>query len=320
MKEKIIDALEQLKQREVANKQPFKVRAYATVIKNLKALETPITTLDDIKDVKGIGAKIHEKIKEILETGELKQLEKIDANIKIINDLTVVHGIGPVKAKELVEVHNIKSIDDLKQHPELLNDKQLLGLRYCEEFQKRIPFLEMKKHDEYIMDTIRKINPKIKAQIVGSYRRGAKDSGDIDVIITHDDPKHDSILIDIVKALKNERYLTDDFAVGPHKYLGVCKLKYHKTHRRIDILYATQNVWPFSLLYFTGSVDFNVMLRNLALSKGLSMNEYGFKESGKLLDQGFKTEEDVLRHLGLKYIPPEERSAKTDLNSYMITH
>ena len=170
------------------------------------------------------------------------------------------------------------------------------------------------------METIRKINSKIKAQIVGSYRRGAKDSGDIDVIITHDDPKHDSILIDIVKALKNERYLTDDFAVGPHKYLGVCKLKYHKTHRRIDILYATQNVWPFSLLYFTGSVDFNVMLRNLALSKGLSMNEYGFKESGKLLDQGFKTEEDVLRHLGLKYIPPEERSAKTDLNSYMITH
>jgi DNA polymerase beta len=311
-KAQILDALEKLRQKELANKEPFKVRAYATVIKNLKASDKPINTIDDIKDIKGIGAKIHEKIKEILETGDLKQLERFNEQIKIINELIKVHGIGPVKAKELVEEHGIKSIDDLKENQNLLNDKQKMGLRYVEDFNERIPRKEMEKHDAYIRATIQKINPKLKLEIVGSYRRGAPTSGDIDIIITHvDNPtNYDNIIQDIVTEFKKEKYLFDDFALGTHKYLGVCRLKRHKRFRRIDFLYATKEVWPFSILYFTGSVEFNVMLRKIALDKGLSMSEYGFKKikSEELLDFKLYTEEDVMNHLGLDYIPPEKRT------------
>jgi len=279
-KPKILDALEKLRQKELANKEPFKVKAYATVIKNLKAYDEPIKSLDDIKDIKGIGKRIHDKIQEILETGDLKQLEKYNQNVKIINELTQIHGIGPAKAKELVEEHNIKSIEDLKEHPELLNDKQKIGLKYSDEFVLRIPRLEMEKHNKFLQDIIKTINPKIKFEVVGSFRRGAKDSGDIDVIVTHEDnpTNYDNIIKDIVAALKKEKYLIDDLAMGTHKYLGVCKLKRHKHFRRIDFLYATQHVWPFSLLYFTGNVDFNVIIRKVALEKGLSMSEYGFKK------------------------------------------
>lgn len=324
-KEQILDALEKLKQKEVVNKQPFKVKAYATVIKNLKASEKPISTLDDIKDIKGIGKSIHDKIKEILETGDLKQLEKYNEQIKIINELTAVHGIGPAKAKELVEQHHITGIEDLKSHLELLNEKQKMGLKYHEDFSKRIPRSEMEKHEIYLGEMIQKVNPNIIYQVVGSYRRGAKDSGDIDVIITHkDDPKEfEHIVPEIVKQLTTEKYLVDDFAVGPHKYLGVCKLKRHRSFRRIDILYATKNVWPFSLLYFTGSVEFNVALRNWALNLGYSMNEYGFKnikgkDKDKMVKHDFDTEESVLNYLGLKYVEPVNRTAKLNLEDIKL--
>jgi len=320
-KPKILDALEKLRQKEIANHEPFKVRAYNTVIKNLKATDNPITNLDDIKDIKGIGKKIHEKIKEILETGELKQLEHFDDKINIINDLTNIHGIGPVKAKELVEKHDIKSIQELKEHPDLLNDKQLIGLKYHEDFLKRIPRQEMSKHEMFILEHIKKVNPKINVQVVGSYRRGAKDSGDIDIIITHEDnpENYDDIIKNIVTELKNAKYLHDDFAVGTHKYLGVCKLKYHKIYRRIDILYATKNVWPFSILYFTGSAEFNIALRNLALTKNYSLNEYGFTSlSNKKLNQEFESEEDIFKFLGLRYIEPIERIPKINLDDFKL--
>lgn len=320
-KTQILDALEKLRQKELANKEPFKVRAYATVIKNLQASDKPINHIDDIKDIKGIGTRIHDKIKEILETGNLKQLEKYDEHIKIINELVKVHGIGPVKAKELVEEHNIKSLDDLKQHPELLNDKQKMGLRYVEDFNQRIPRKEMEKHDAYIREMIQKLNPKLKFEIVGSYRRGAKDSGDIDVILTHEDnPKnYDNVIKDLVDMFKKDKYLVDDFALGAHKYLGVCKLKRHRSFRRIDFLYATKEVWPFSIIYFTGDREFNIVLRKAALEKGLSLSEYGFKklDSEKLLELPLYTEEDVLKYLGFKFIPPEKRDDK-NIENYLI--
>ena len=213
-KPKILDALDKLRQKELANKEPFKARAYANVIKSLKAYESPINKIDDIKDIKGVGAKIYEKIKEIIDTGELKQLEKYTADIEAINELTKVHGIGPTKANDLVKEHGITTIEELKKHPELLNAVQKIGLKYVDDFQKRIPRAEMEKHVTFITGIIQKLDPKLTAEVVGSYRRGAKDSGDIDVIISHDDnpENYDHIIKQIVDHMKKESYLTDDLA------------------------------------------------------------------------------------------------------------
>lgn len=320
-KAKIIDALEKLRQIEQSNKEPFKAKAYATAIKSIKEKQEPINNLNDIKGIKGIGEKIHAKIKEILETGELKQLEEYSKQIEVINQLTKIHGIGPIKAKELVEDHNILSIDDLKLHLDLLNDKQKMGLRYCEDFMKKIPRKEMIKHDEYINEILKKIEPGLKIEIVGSYRRGAKESGDIDCIITKDDEDINSekIITNLVSSLKKEKYLVDDFALGSKKYLGVCKLKRYKTYRRIDFLYASKNVWPFSIIYFTGNVDFNVILRKVAIEKNLSLSEYGFKKNDVLQTLPLYTEEDVFKYLGYNYIPPNKRSGDIKVfESYKI--
>jgi DNA polymerase beta len=315
-KELIIESLEILKKDEVINKNNWKARAYSIVIRNLEEFENPIYSIDDIKNIKGIGKSIKEKITEIIETGTLKKLDKIKEDQINIDDLIRIHGIGNVKAIELYTKYNIKTIADLEKHPEFLNNKQLLGLKYYKEFELKIPRTEMIKHETYIKSIIANYDSNIQFELVGSFRRGLPQSGDIDIIITSDTTSNNATntIADIINLFKKDKYIIDDFAEGEHKYMGICKLKRHKHFRRIDILYATKDVWPYSLLYFTGNKDFNVKLRKLALSKGYSLNEYGLSD----INTELTTEEEVLNFLGLKYIEPFERTSNIDLNQYKL--
>jgi DNA polymerase/3'-5' exonuclease PolX len=316
-KQDIIDNLEKLRKKEIADKQPYKARAYANVVKQLKQMEGPITKYDDMKHISGVGKSIEMKIKELLETGHLKQVDEYESRpeLKVIESLLKIHAIGPAKAKQLVEENGIRSIDDLKQRPELLNDKQKIGLKYWEHFDTRIPRVEMEKHNEFIKDTIKKIDENYIVELAGSFRRNEKDSGDIDVLITHPDGTidHDENFKKIIEAFVKSGYVTDIFAQGPKKCLAVCKAKRHRTFRRVDFMMTHKNEFPFALLYFTGSGGFNVNMRNLAIEKGYSLNEYGLKclrgpKEGDYVNAGFESEKDIFDFLGIQYIPPNERT------------
>lgn len=325
-KQIIIESLEKLRKKEIADKQTWKARAYAVVIKQIKAKEGTIKTMDDLKDIKGIGESIADKIKEIIETGKLKKAEEYNSNTEVqaINDLMRVHAIGPAKAKELVMNHGIKNVTDLKNNIQLLNDKQKMGLKYLEEFELRIPRKEMEKHSEYITQVIKGANNDLVVEVVGSFRRGLKDSGDIDVLITHphDELDADELLQKLVKHMEKEKYLYDTFALGNKKYLGVCKVKYGRHFRRIDLMITKKHEFPFALLYFTGSGDFNVEMRNWCLERGLSLSEYGLKHTkgnkkGTFVDKEFHTEEEVFNYIGLRFIHPHDRKANL-IKNYII--
>jgi DNA polymerase beta len=317
----IINALELMRKKEIANKQPFKARAYATVIKNIKEMTDPIYTIDDLANVQGIGDSIKKKIVEILETGHLKQADEYSnkPEMKVFDDLLKIHGIGPAKARQLID-SGINSIDDLKsaveKDPGVLNEKQKMGLKYWEEFILRIPRQEMDKHDIYVKDIIKQVDSKYIVELTGSYRRGDKDSGDIDILITHPDDSidHESNFKMIIEKLVALGYIKDIFAKGPKKCLAVCKLKRHRHFRRIDFMMTHKHEFPFALLYFTGSGPFNVAMRNLAIEKGYSLSEYGFKylkgpKEGEFVKSNFEKEEDIFYFLEVKYIEPKNRVA-----------
>ena len=99
MKQLIIDALNVLRQKELADKQQFKAIAYAKVIKQLTQLKE-IISLEDISGIKGIGEKIYQKIKEILETGQLQSAERAKEkyNKKALTVFQNIYGVGPAKA------------------------------------------------------------------------------------------------------------------------------------------------------------------------------------------------------------------------------
>merc|ERR1719431_860628 len=94
----------------------------------------------------GVGAKIALKIDEIIETGKLEKLDKIrkDDSSVAINLLTRVAGIGPAKARELYDA-GIATIEDLENNADKLTSGQKIGLKYFEEFEKRIPRHEIKE-------------------------------------------------------------------------------------------------------------------------------------------------------------------------------
>jgi DNA polymerase beta len=322
----ILDYLKALRGIEHKNRQFFKVKAYTNVIKQIEVFTNPIKSFKDIEHVQGIGNSIKSKLVEIFEKGGIQGINASEIHHeRIIDQLTSIHGIGPIKARELVLENKVTCIDDLKTKTELLNDIQIMGLKYHTHFLTRISFQEMQRHEAYLTQKITMFDNKLQIQVVGSYRRGSKDSGDIDVIVTHmENPStYDHIIPGIVDMLRKDAYLVDDFAIGKHKYLGVCRLKRHHVFRRIDILYATKNVWPFSLLYFTGSKDFNVLLRNIALTQGYSLSEYGLKHTkeknkGNFVKTEFTTEEDVLKFLGYRYIEPKLRNSDLDMSKYKL--
>ena len=157
-----------------------KSRQYATAIKTIQGLPSDIMTMADVPSGAGtgIGDKIREKISEILATGALAAADRARV-VKAPDTLDAfrkIYGVGPKKAAELVAA-GYTTIASLLGAP--LNKNQRLGLLYYEDLQLRIPRSEMELHEATLMSH----KPAaLEGVIVGSYRRGRPDSGDIDMI------------------------------------------------------------------------------------------------------------------------------------------
>ncbi len=300
-KKVILESLETLRQKELAEKQVFKAKAYSTVISQIKSL-SKVNSFDDLKDIKGIGKKIEEKLKEIFETGSLASAKRAEEAIKPFQLLTTIYGIGPTKAKELVKL-GIKSIEELKKASEedetLLTEVQTIGLKYYEDLQLRIPFKEMQSHERFLKANIPK---SIQSDIVGSYRRRLESSGDIDLLLQSNDSNDLDVL---VSKLIEKGYLTNILAYGKHKLMGICKI-HKKPYRRIDILLTPPIEYPFALLYFTGSNLFNIAMRSHASTLGYTLNEKALIKDKKRITS-ISSEEEIFDVLRLKYKEPSER-------------
>ena len=293
---------------EKANDSPFKAKAYNTACKSLKDMNDCDLVPEKLLKIKGIGKSILEKIMTIIQTGTLEQYE----NIKDFKDpketLMGVHGIGSVKAKELIS-RGIKTIDDLKNCElvdEYLNDVQMKGLKWYDDMQHRILYDEITNHETYLKCVLQEIDPKAELTIAGSYRRKKKDSGDIDMLINTPSVKNNSVYNKFMDVLFEKGYLLEELSRGQKKFMGICKLN-DGLGRRIDIMYTKPQEYPFAILYFTGSMEFNVKMRGELLEKGLSLNEYGIKRDKKNVKHDCKTEMDAFKYLGYDYVEPVNR-------------
>jgi DNA polymerase/3'-5' exonuclease PolX len=314
IKAKIIEALSVLQRRDKAAKEFFKARAYGKAIDEIKVLDRPVTKLEDIDGVPGVGEKIRKKIAEILETGGLKAAEaaKEDLQLDVVDALSGVYGIGPVKAKALIS-GGITTVAKLREEsakdPGLLNEKQKIGLVYYEDLLTRIPRSEMVEHEKLLLGELYENQTGI---VVGSYRRGAESSGDIDVLITMD-PGSDqkTAFANYVKDLQDKGYMIEVLTEGAQKCFSIVRLGPGQKARRLDLLVIPSNQFPFSILYFTGSGDFNIAFRKHALKLGYTLNEHEMKLTGKVPDAKpvppMRYEAEIFAFLGLKYKEPNQR-------------
>ncbi len=315
LNEKFIDLMEQLANIMLKQGEPFRARAYQKAQETIMAYPTDITSPDDLKGKPNIGPTIMEKLNEYVQTGTLKVLEREKNNP--VNILGEVYGIGPKKAKELVD-KGITTIAALRANQDtLLNETQKVGLKYYEDILKRIPRSEIEEYKTVFQQALsvakgveKGLEEEAKMEIVGSYRRGAESSGDIDVIITSTNPETFKSFVD---SLIKTNIIQEVLSRGPTKCLVITKLPNKETSRRVDFLYTSPEEFPFAILYFTGSKIFNTVMRHEALAKELTMNEHGLhslvgKKKGEKVDHVFKSEQDIFDYLGLEYKAPHERT------------
>ena len=357
-----------LEDKKEANAINFKVRNFIKVIKSLETFpQDEINNSNELKELDGFGKGTLTRIDEILNKGILAEahieISSEDAmTAKRIDDLMSITGIGPVKASDLnkegvtleILLKAFSSEDKTEIEKYGLTHHQLIGLKYYKQFKKRIPRNKIDKINTKIQKLLSKYlklktknktehknDTDIEAVICGSYRRGATESGDIDVLISGTDNTFD--LIDFVKFLTDEEFITDHLTEkGTTKFMGVCD---KVGGYRIDIRFIPRESFGAALMYFTGSKAFNTLVRAEALRQGYTLEEYGLypltvSEDEKTLEPANKkqkekkkvahshqhlkgerlkcpTEETIFDILGInkKYLDPTNRNLEDNISS-----
>ena len=309
----------ELEEHYAEHRDAFRAKSYRKVNEGLKLLTKDSELTEDILGkIQGIGAGTKEKIRSILESGTCPAYEKIKSSANSPKtDFLKIHGVGVQCANKLVKA-GFKSVDDLRNCAtisEHLNDVQMLGLKYYDDILERIPYSEIQGHEVFLKECLKSVDPSAELTIAGSYRRKSPTSGDIDLLVKGQSRKTYEHFID---ALIESGYLRDTLARGQKKYMGLGQLglmgspgrgpKY-TINRRIDIMYTKPEEYPFAILYFTGSSEFNQKMRGELLERGLTMNEYSLRDSEtkEKVDKQFSTEAEIFAYLGYDYVEPEDR-------------
>jgi DNA polymerase/3'-5' exonuclease PolX len=320
-KEIIIYTLNKLKKKySLDESKKWNLKAISTAIDKINSYNGIIYDGTQLKnEIKGIGDKIAIRIDEIIKTGTLVELNDIDNtnddSETSLNNLLLITGVGLVRAKKWISI-GITNIDKLK---EAIQNKVIksthhidIGIKYYNDFQLKIPRIDIDYIKDEIKNVLFKINSKLIFEICGSYRRGLLESGDIDILISHPDfYEHiisQNFLQKIVKELTKADIIIDNLtSKGDTKFMGVCYIK-NSIGRRIDIRVVDYYSYYTSIIYFTGNKDFNIYLRNKALENDYTLNEYSLsslKDDTKII---LHSEEDIFKILKIPYLKPTERN------------
>ena len=307
---KIIDILSQQMQIEIAKNDKWRASAYRKAISSIKSYKTPIVSGKQASRLKGVGKKISQKITEILATGKLASLEaqptKLEEKSRVLAEFRTIWGVGPVKAESLYDL-GYRKLTDIPTGE--LNDSQRLGLFYRDDLMKKIPRQEITlfgdKFKEIILSN-EEVYP-IRMVIAGSYRRGLRYSGDIDILLSTESPDDPLPNVDvIIKKLKAHRLISGILSLGKRVFMGITMPE--GTARRLDIHIVPYKEWGSQLLYFTGSAQFNIDTHILAKTKGYILGEHGlFDRKTHKRVEGIETEKEILKAIGMDYVEPKNR-------------
>lgn len=301
-KKSIISYLEIVRDGYYAKGEKGKVHGYNRAISVIKKLKIPIVSGNQAMKYKGIGPKIGRKIDEILDTSALEKAKEIgEEEIKIFTD---IWGIGPAKARSLYNkgFRSVKQLQNDKQaQMELLSLNERVGLEFYDYLKLKIPHSDITSIRMKLRKLAIEVDNKMRFCICGSYRRKVPYSGDIDILISS--KMESDVLGKYVNLLYRENIVIRTLALGKKKFMGIARIK--GIPRRLDIRFIKPESWGPAVLYFTGSKEFNILIRQEAKEKGFKLNEYHLKKGDKIIP--INNERDIFKALGLPYFSPEYR-------------
>ncbi|KAK5123236.1 hypothetical protein LTR85_003435 [Meristemomyces frigidus] len=303
----------------------WRIRAYRKAISTLRNHPTKVWTKDEALALPQIGERLATKIEEIAFTNRLRRLDnaRAEPTDQVLQTFMQVYGAGFAKASEWVS-QGYKTLDELLEKAGL-TENQRIGIEHYEDFNSRIPRAEVEQHGSIVRRMLQKIDPVFEVIVGGSYRRGAKDSGDIDCLITRAETGSAHlravVLEQLVPRLTKFGFLVASLAAtnkdDGSKWHGASCLPSSTTWRRMDLLLVPSDEIGAALIYFTGNDIFNRSLRLLASTKGMRLNQRGLykdvirgKGREKLSDGPLvegKSEKRIFEVLGVPWRPPEHR-------------
>lgn len=259
-----------------------------------------------------VGQSVWEKWCEVQQTGQIEELNKLRVEPRVVafRELESILGVGHQVARAWLDA-GIMSISDLreavKKRKVMLTHTQLLGLRHHTDLTRKIPRSEVQEIYAGILPALQEAHCS-RCELVGSYRRGALSSGDVDILCCVNTHSAEQTLA-VKVALENTKLavqLVGWILTGEDRITLLARLPQGAV-RQVDILLATVDEYPCSLLYFTGDKNYNIYMRKLAKNKGLLLNQRGLYKRGVALIVA--TEEDVFAKLGVAFVPPDKRTA-----------
>ena len=298
-----------LKMQEVA----FKPYAYQKAAITLESLEKDIEEIYEeggikaLEEISGIGKSIAQKIEEFLKTGNIKYYQQLKKKIPVdIDELTAIEGIGPRTVKTLYQELGIRNLKDLekkaKEHKIAplfdfggKTEKNILeGIAFLKRSKGRFLLGEILPVAKKIEEKLKELKEVKQISVAGSVRRRKETIGDVDFLITAQDPQK---VMDFFISLP-----------GIIKVWGKGKTKSSVRMEQgfdIDLRVVAEKSYGSALQYFTGSKEHNIATRRVAIKKGLKLNEYGVFRGEKMI-AGWN-ERNVYRSLGLSWMEPELR-------------
>lgn len=294
---------------EIREEDSFKIRAYYRAADQISRLARPVSGMSvaDLMGVAGIGKHITQKIQEIVATGTFRELEEVRQGVPAtLLELLNLEGVGPKTVSKLWRQMGIEGISDLEKAARSHRLRALKGigerreqdiLKSIEQYRQRGTRMNRLEAD-LIVACVASVLRDFPFDTAGSYRRGVSTVGDIDIITT----AAATVINPRIRAIADE--VIDE---------GEKRTSFRCHGKRVDIRFSKAAEYGTMLLYLTGSKEFNIHLREIAILRGMKLNEYGIEDRRGGMLQTFENEEAVFRFLGMDPIPPELRENRGEI-------
>jgi DNA polymerase (family X) len=297
----------------------FKPRSYEKAARAVGGYHADVATLEaaEILKIPNVGKSIAEKIQEFLREGTIEALEGLREKIPPgVRDIIAVPGVGPKKAMILYQDLGIANLEDLRAAVETGRIAELKGFGARTESNIRRGLERLQQQTgralvsvamdlaDYFIERISSNVDVERIDFAGSLRRMVETIGDVDLLVASDDP------VPVMDVFTGIGIVERVLAKGEAKSSVLTRQGI-----QVDLRVVPAEAWGAAMIYFTGSKPHNIRIREMAVRKGLKLNEYGLfdAKSGKLIVA--QTEQEVYERLGLPWIPPTLREDRGEVEA-----
>ncbi|MCX7746832.1 MAG: DNA polymerase/3'-5' exonuclease PolX [Clostridia bacterium] len=288
----------------------FKSKAYYDAARTIEFLEEDIEILvreNRLKEVKGIGEALSQKVGELVTTGRLQYLEDLKGTIpEGLPEMLKIPGLGPKKVKSIYEKLGITNIGELKYaclenrliklsgFGEKTQAKVLEGIENLNKYAGQYHFPIAWNFSREFIAFLEKSSDVKRCSIGGSLRRKKETIKDIDILVSSDEP------VKVMDLFTGHSLVHKVVAKGDTKSSVMLQCGIN-----VDLRVVSDEEYPFALHHFTGSKEHNTRMRHMAKQQGIKMNEYGLFKGDERIP--CNTEEEIFEVFGMQFIPPEMR-------------